>query len=139
MTAATNQLNRASGTSKNILIIEDDADTAEVLAVELLRAGYGVRKVASREDALAILDTYLYDYILMDYHMPGMKAGEFVDRARQKRPSLKVVLMTAGFDVAQHAAELGIEFCLPKPFDPVLVAQMLDQFTFDEGRLSNAS
>jgi hypothetical protein len=46
--------------------------------------------------------------------------------------------MTAGLDAGHHAAELGIEFSLPKPFDPVVAVRTLDEFAIED-RWSNAS
>jgi CheY-like chemotaxis protein len=118
----------SDGPAKNVMVIEDDIDSANAITLELILAGYGVHKVSSREAALSVLDCYLYDFILLDYHMPGMSAGAFVDRVRERRPATKIVLMTAGTDINQHAAELGVFCCIPKPFDPVQVVQALQEF-----------
>jgi CheY-like chemotaxis protein len=114
--------------AKNVLVVEDDLDTANSIAVELVLAGYGVRKTVSRDEALAVLDLYLYDFILMDYHMQGMTPGDFVDKVRRKRPNSKIILMTAGGTISGHAAELGIHCCLPKPLDPLQVVSSLMEF-----------
>jgi CheY-like chemotaxis protein len=115
---------------RNVLIIEDDLDTAGALGLMLLSEGYGVRHVLSRDEAVPVLNTYIYDVILMDYFMNGMEAKEFVDSVRST-PLSKFVLMTASGKIDEIAKTLDIDSCLPKPFDPNDLLKLLR--SFDEG------
>lgn len=80
---------------RNILIIEDDQDTAETMAEFLKDEGYGVRYVTSRDDAVLALQRFLYDVVIMDYSMPGLSADRFVALARGRCPRSKFILTTA--------------------------------------------
>lgn len=98
----------------NILVIEDEKTTAEFVALVLIRAGYGVRLVNSRDDALKLIATY--QYILLDYNMLGMSAEQFLKEAETQIPLSKIVLMSATVDAAEAAKRLGLKNWIVKPF-----------------------
>jgi CheY-like chemotaxis protein len=104
--------------NKNVLVVEDDADTGTMVCHVLIREGYGARLVPSREEALQVLNTYLYDYILLDFSMPGMAARDFVTRVKATRPGCQIILMTAAGCVQALAKDLNLPCFLPKPFEP---------------------
>lgn len=99
----------------NVLIIEDDQDTADLCARILMRAGYGIRWVHSRDAALVALNRGLYQFILLDYSMPGLTIEEFLHHCL---PKGNVVLMSGIVDPQKEARRLGISCYLKKPFDP---------------------
>jgi DNA-binding NtrC family response regulator len=105
-------------TKGNILIIEDHQDTAETLVLFFANQGFGVRRAETRDEALRVLDAYIYDVIVMDNFMVGMTAEIFVKEALRRRPSTKFILITATDCVAKEAAKLGIARWIGKPFDP---------------------
>jgi len=57
-----------------------------------------------------------FDLLILDYHMPGMDGLKGLDRARQKFPATKVVLMSgvANREVANKAMESGANGFIPK-------------------------
>jgi DNA-binding response OmpR family regulator len=101
----------------NVLVIEDDQDTALTIGMLVMREGYGVRTVASRDDALYLLSCYLYDVIIMDLNMPGFTAPDFVAEVKQRCPRSQIVLLTAAGKVNQEGDKLGLPHRLGKPFD----------------------
>jgi DNA-binding NtrC family response regulator len=113
---------------RNVLVIEDDTDTATVVCNELLRVGYGARHVPSRDEALKVLDLYIYDYIIMDFLMPGMSAKDFVQQVATRRPNTRIIPTTAERDIGPIATELGLLCCLPKPIIPEQVPKILQHF-----------
>jgi len=114
-------------TRGNVLIVEDDRDTAETLLVILGNAGYGVRKVSSRDAALKVLLSNLYQCIVLDYYMPGMGAEDFMGALTTVHPIAKVVLITAANEVEGVAKKLGIKNYLGKPFENEDLLKMVDQ------------
>ena len=100
----------------NVLVIEDDQDTLEVIGMHLMREGYGVRRVRLRNEALVVLSRYLYDIILMDLNMPGMGPGEFISAVRKYSPRSKFIVTTASEHVELAARKLGVSYWLGKPF-----------------------
>ena len=105
-------------TTGNVLIIEDDPDTATVIATTLIKEGYGARTVSTRDEAVKVLSRYLYDVIIMDLYMAGMGPDEFVKKAKSLYPRSKVILITAIESVDKQASRLGICQWIGKPFDP---------------------
>jgi DNA-binding response OmpR family regulator len=99
----------------NVLVIEDDQDTA--LTIGLIIIGYGVRTIPSRDEALFLLSCYLYDVIIMDLNMPGISAEDFIAEATRRCPRSQIVLLTAAGSVNQEGERLGLCHRLGKPFD----------------------
>ena len=87
-----------------ILIVEDDSDVRDLVAVQLQELGYSSIIAASGPEALEILvapETPTIDLLLTDVVMPGgMNGVALVREARQRRPGLKA-LLTSGY-IAEH-------------------------------------
>jgi CheY-like chemotaxis protein len=104
------------GDKKKILIVEDDADTSEIIGV-LLSASYECAAVASRDEALGLLQSgFVPACVLMDLMMPGMSLEEFLQQSKQW--NLNIILMTGHYDVSEMAKISGIGRCLQKPIRP---------------------
>jgi DNA-binding response OmpR family regulator len=102
----------------NILVIEDDRDCALTICAVLKREGYSVRAVDSRDAALEILQSYLYDVIIMDLFMPGLGPKEFIKEARERHRRSEIILLTATENLKHGAQDLGLCHWLGKPFQP---------------------
>lgn len=109
----------------NILVIEDDEDTSDVIRTFLSNEGYHVRCVPTRDAALDVLDSYIYNVIVMDYTMPGMGAVDFMREARRRSPNSMFVLITAEVVAAERAQTLGLSRWLGKPFTPERLLQVI--------------
>jgi DNA-binding response OmpR family regulator len=116
-----------SNVAANVLIIDDDADVAYSIATCLKAEGYGVHTVESRDKALLVLDSYLYDFIIMDLFMTGLPANEFIAAVRNQFRS-KIILISGAQHVAQQAQRLAVPLWLGKPFEPEQLLHMLKQF-----------
>lgn len=99
----------------NLFIVEDDADTREMLEV-LLSSYFNCRVAASRDDALEALKSgYVPACVLMDYSMPGLSLDEFM--LQSKSYKLGIVLTTAHSEADDIARKFGIR-CIIKPIRP---------------------
>jgi len=101
-----------------VLLVEDNADVAEVGAGFLRQLGYRVRSVANAQAAIAALrlDPEV-DLVFSDILMPGGRNG--VDLAREigaRFPDIPVLLTTGYSASAQEAVHLGL-VVLQKPYD----------------------
>ncbi len=56
--------------SARILLVEDDEDTRQMMAIALERAGFGVQQAATVDEAIALLRVGRYDLVLTDYDLP---------------------------------------------------------------------
>jgi PAS domain S-box-containing protein len=110
----------APGGSETILLLEDEDSLREVIREFLEEAGYSVIECAGAEQALAAVESsdQPLDLMLTDVVMPHMSGPQVAERARLRRPGLKVVYMSGYTDAAiSHHGVLdpGTEF-LAKPF-----------------------
>lgn len=120
----TNIQDRSTGTiAANVLIIEDDADTAGVFVAALSRAGYGTRKVSNRQEALRVLGNNLYQVIIMDVMMPGVTLEMFMNYRASLFPMARVIFISAYPQLEERAEKFGIQHVLKKPFDSETLQQ----------------
>ncbi len=105
--------------AKRILIVEDEQDIRDAIAMLLTDAGYTVAAVDSGEEALAQLSTTDYDVVLSDIRMPGIDGLELLRRVRDWFPQTTVMIMTAyaSVDTAVQALRSGAYDYIIKPIE----------------------
>ena len=108
------------GASHAILLVEDDPQQGEALALLLETRGYAVTVAASGTEALAVLAAGLRPCLLvLDLGLPDMHGVEFMRRHRRDTaaglPAIPVILYSAFIDVAHHARESGAAAGVTKP------------------------
>ena len=77
-----------------ILIVDDDAEVAAMLARALARHGFESDAVSSAEEALALAESTAFDAALLDLVMPGRDGAELAAELRKKIPGLPIGLLT---------------------------------------------
>lgn len=89
-----------------LLLLEDSADDADLLAIELARAGLdaGIRRVATRDAYVEALAAFAPDIVVSDYDLPGFSGGEAMDLARAHDPALPFVVLS-GFVAEDRPAD----------------------------------
>lgn len=112
-----------------ILIVEDDPDITELLALSFRNEGWESVVAGEGEGALRLVESAAPDFCVLDLLLPGM-GGLAVLRALRKSPggqSMPVIIASAlgeDEDVVK-GLELGADDYLAKPFSPqVLVARI---------------
>ena len=104
--------------TRRILIAEDDGEIRQALADMLDFAGYAVRAAANGVEALAVLDDWRPDAILLDVLMPEMDAPAFLAELRARgQADIPILLISALRDLAERAASLPVAGSIAKPFD----------------------
>jgi CheY-like chemotaxis protein len=102
----------------SILVVEDDADTLEMLCRMVERAGHTPIRAANGWEALVALDERHVDLLLLDLMMPGMNGHTFLRILRhdERRRLLPVILITAlrQGDMFYGCLNLGVGACLIK-------------------------
>ncbi|MGJ7911512.1 response regulator transcription factor [Neobacillus sp. LXY-1] len=104
---------------KHILIIEDEAQIARVLKMELEYEGY---QVTVQHDGITGLDAALHteiDLILLDMMLPGISGMEVLRRFRKENSVIPVILLTARNTTLDKVAGLdhGANDYVTKPFE----------------------
>lgn len=104
-----------------IWIVDDEPGVRLVLSTALREAGWRVEAFAGAGEALAAFDAAAVAPALLftDVRMPGDDGLVLLDRLKQRRPELPVVVMSAYTDVASTAGAFraGAHEFLSKPFD----------------------
>ncbi|MFW8292485.1 response regulator, partial [Klebsiella pneumoniae] len=105
--------------SKNILIIEDDADAAEVLEAYLRRESYTVRVMADGLSGLEQAQRWQPDLIVLDVMLPGLNGTEVLAKIRRSS-DVPVIMVTAIGDTPDRIGALryGADDYVVKPYHP---------------------
>ncbi len=103
--------------SRQILIVEDDEDTSEVVRIVLKKAGYDSVAVERGEDALAEIASSAPDLVLLDLGLPDIPGLEVLRRVRDQ--SFLPMIVLSGKSREQdkvRALEAGADDFVDKPF-----------------------
>ncbi|BCS32115.1 hypothetical protein TBR22_A13240 [Luteitalea sp. TBR-22] len=117
------------GARRRVLVVDDNLDAAEALAVALRMGGHEVRTAASGGAALDLAKTFLPDALLLDIGLPGM-SGYDVARALRADPAHAHVLLVAVTGWGQpedhrKAREAGFDHHHVKPVDVAQIEALL--------------
>lgn len=102
---------------RRVLVVDDEEPVRYVLE-DALGELYEVATGDSGAAALARLDDFRPDVVLLDYNMPRMTGLEVLRAIKARDPSIEVIMVTGTSDaqIAATAVELGVFAFLPKPF-----------------------
>lgn len=104
--------------SQRILIVEDEADLARGLEINLRREGYEVLKAETGERGLRLALEENPDLILLDVMLPGINGLDLCRLLRQKGFDAPIIILTARGEEIDRVLglELGADDYVPKPF-----------------------
>jgi CheY-like chemotaxis protein len=115
-----------------ILLVEDDADTAESLALLLRLLGHEVHVAKDGSEAMRQTEANLPDLVFLDIGLPGMDGWEVARRLHQVpggRAPLLVAITGYGQEAdRERSQEAGIHLHLVKPVDPPELEELLRRF-----------
>ncbi|MBP0595057.1 response regulator [Paraburkholderia sp. LEh10] len=124
-----------AATPMSVLIIDDNHDTADAIALYFELSGHATRVAYCAAEALAIVDNWVPDVVLSDIGLPDVDGYELV-RAFRKLERLKTttfVAITGYADDRLAALEAGFDAHMSKPVD----AGKLEQFLIKRRATSN--
>ncbi|HET9058264.1 MAG TPA: sigma-54 dependent transcriptional regulator [Chitinophagaceae bacterium] len=103
----------------SILIIDDEKAIRKTLTEILSYEGYKIEEAENGDDALKRLKEKNYDVVLCDIKMPKMDGIEFLERARQARPDIPVIMISGHgtIETAVEAVKKGAFDYVSKPPD----------------------
>lgn len=103
-----------------ILVVEDEPAIAEIIRLNLTKAGYGVHVERDGATALTAVSTLKPSAIVLDVGLPGLDGIEVCRRLRGENNWTPVLFVTARDDEVDRIVglELGADDYVTKPFSP---------------------
>jgi CheY-like chemotaxis protein len=118
-----------STTSRRVLVVEDNPDAAESLAMLIRLHGHEARIARDGPEALSLVEAYRPDVALVDIGLPGIDGYEVARRLRARPELLGVVLVAltgySGPEERLRSHEAGFDRHMVKPVDIVELERLL--------------
>jgi PAS domain S-box-containing protein len=104
--------------NEKILIVDDEADIALILKLQLEDAGYSTVRARDGLEAIDLLAREDFALILLDIKMPRMDGIQVLEKVQADHPDLAVIMMTAhgSEDIAVETMKKGALDYIAKPF-----------------------
>ncbi len=105
-------------TLKHILLVDDEPNMREALALMLEQEGLDVTRAEDGEAALRIVERQSFDVILCDIQMPKLDGWQFLDAIRDLNETAVVIMMSGqgDRDTALQVMKRGAYDYIEKPF-----------------------
>jgi PAS domain S-box-containing protein len=107
--------------ARRVLVVDDNVDAAESMAMLLRLAGHDVRVAYNGPEALAVAEGSHPEVVLLDIGLPGMSGYDVAQQWRQQ-PAFRdtVLIAVTGYgqeDDRRRSHEAGFDYHLTKPVD----------------------
>jgi len=118
-------------TNLKVLVVDDQADTLDVVSTMLNACGADVRTCGNAADALVTTRTWRPDVLIADLAMPGEDGYSLIRKLRAMSPAdggtTPAVALTAHAQVEDrlHALSAGFSMHVPKPVEPDELASIV--------------
>lgn len=113
----------------SILLVEDHYDTQQAFAALLRSWGHEVATSDSAATALKALDERPVDVVVSDIGLPDGNGYDLVTEARQRRPGLATIAVSAFFTAADQdrGSDAGFDMFFAKPVDLATLRRVLER------------
>jgi two-component system, chemotaxis family, CheB/CheR fusion protein len=115
---------------RRILVIEDNTDAREMLAIALRLAGHEVLEAATGADGIEIVRRHRPEIVLVDIGLPDIDGYEVARRLRQTADGRFRLIALTGYGQARDRAlsrAAGFDAHLLKPLDPSTLEAAIEQ------------
>lgn len=96
----------AAATMRSALLIEDDADTRDVMSKMLRDAGFDVRSTSHVGEALLFLENSTPSHVLLDLMLPDAGGIVILRSIRRRQLPIKVAVVTAADPTSQSVTDV---------------------------------
>jgi CheY-like chemotaxis protein len=112
-----------------ILLVEDHYDTRQAFSAILRSWGHQVGTSDSVASGLEFLDENEVDVVVSDIGLPDRNGYDFIAEARQRRPEMTAIAVSAYFTAAdqERGHEAGFDMYFAKPVDLLGLRHALDR------------
>jgi DNA-binding response OmpR family regulator len=99
-------------------LVEDDDAVADVVALHMVQAGYGLHRESDGLRAIAAINRGHWDLVLLDLTLPGADGLDVCRHVRERAPALPIIMLSARASETYRVLglELGADDYLAKPF-----------------------
>ncbi len=115
--------------TRRILLVEDNADSAEMLSVMLSLHGFTTEVAHDGEAALKVAANFVPHVVCCDIGLPRMDGYEVARRMRGLLPPASVLIAISGYGQEHdraRSATAGFDHHLTKPVEPEILLALLD-------------
>ena len=106
--------------TKRVLIADDEPNIVTSLEFLMAKSGYDVKVARNGEEALALVESFMPDLVLLDVMMPRRSGYEVCQTMREREPlrHIKIVMLSAKGREAEvsKGISLGADGYVTKPF-----------------------
>lgn len=119
---------------QQILIVDDQKGVRRLLEELFKKEGWDVFVATDGREAIEKVEEILPDVILMDMKMPNMNGLDASQNILQNHPDMLILMMTAygEMDVIKRAMDAGVKKCINKPFDIMVLRDMVNELVMDK-------
>ncbi|HWU41783.1 MAG TPA: response regulator transcription factor, partial [Bdellovibrio sp.] len=113
--------------SVQVLVVEDEQEIRELMALHLLRQGYRVTECASAEEALTESARNNFQVFVLDWMLPGLSGVDIIEKIKTQNRNAAVLMVTAKTEAQDIVTglEKGADDYMTKPFNPsIFVARV---------------
>lgn len=109
---------KAVASTKQLLLVEDDDAISDVVQLNLVSAGFDVRRERDGLAALRAVSDERFDLVLLDLMLPGADGWDVCRQLRAQPEYVPLIIISARTTEAHRVLglELGADDYLPKPF-----------------------
>jgi len=103
---------------EKVLIIEDDKDIADLIAIHIADLGFEIDKAFDGKEGLLKALNNVYKIILLDIRLPGLDGVEICKRIRQEKNHTPILMVTSKSEEIDKVIglEVGADDYITKPF-----------------------
>ena len=118
------------GAYKDVLIVEDNDDQRDALAITAAQWGYSIHTASNGAEAIEKLTAHRMHVVVTDLAMPRLDGVGLLKWMRDMPEAPPAIVMTAFHDMNKAVTvvhELGAFWFLEKPFDPEVLRALLER------------
>lgn len=133
-----------SSENRSILLVDDEQDIRDVLAISLADLGYEVLEAENGTKAMELFAEHKPVIVLTDIKMPGMDGIEILKKIKQSNPYAQVIMITGHGDmdtavdslkngaidfITKPISSTALEIALQRANDNILTRNKLNEYT----------